>query len=198
MNKPAASPTRSAWSDLIWVFALANGVFIIDQAAKYWAVVTLKNQPAITIIPGVFYFAYGENTGIAFGLFQNHGGWLHVITPLAFALLLYLIYKQFAEAGMDAWYRLIFGLLIGGAIGNIYDRMLNGYVVDFIDVYINTYHWPTFNMADSALCAGQALLVIKLLFFERGPEPASQPESSGAALESDPAATENKPPCTPS
>ena len=156
--------------DLIWVAVVTLFVFIIDQASKHWAVLRLKNARPIVFIENVFQFAYGENTGIAFGMFQNHGGWLHVVTPIAFAVLIYLIYKQFAESTMDMTYRIIFGLLIGGALGNIFDRIRMGYVVDFIDVYIGSYNFPTFNIADSALTCGQALLVIKILFWETHPQ----------------------------
>ena len=113
-SQPLTQPHRATRRDLYWVAAIAVVVFIADQASKYWAVVRLKNNYPITIIEDVFRFAYGENTGIAFGLFQNHGGWLHVITPVAFAILIYLIYKQFAESTMDLTYRIIFGFLIGG------------------------------------------------------------------------------------
>lgn len=167
------SPTT--WKDWAWVGGIALVVFIIDHICKYWAATVLQYRPPMEIIPGVFYFGYGENTGIAFGLFQDHGGWLNFVVPAAFALLLYLIFTQFAEHKLDWWYKLIFGFLIGGAVGNIVDRLLFGYVVDFIDVFIGTYHWPTFNIADSALTVGQILLIGKLFIWNKPDEPATKP-----------------------
>lgn len=180
--------------DFIWIAAITFFVFFIDQATKAWAVWRLKAQAPITVIPDFFYLAYGENTGIAFGLFQDHGGWLHVVTPVAFALLMYLIYKQFAEVAMDRVYLLIFGFLIGGALGNIVDRMRMGYVVDFLDFHFGSYHFPTFNIADSALTCGQALLIIKLLFFEQHSSQNEETAEEASSTES----TKTDPPCTPS
>lgn len=167
------------WRDFVWIAVIAVAVFAMDMATKVWVAATMPYRPPIEIIPGVFYIGYGENTGIAFGLFQDHGGWLHVITPLAFLILLYLIYKHFAEVAMDGWYLVIFGFLVGGAAGNIFDRLTRGYVVDFLDVYIGSFHWPTFNVADSALTVGQILLIGKLIFWTRDEEE-SEPEPVAA------------------
>ncbi len=174
---------RSTRRDLFWILGITAAVFILDLAAKLWAVAVLKNQPPIVIIPGVFRFAYGENTGIAFGFFREHGGILHFVAPAAFITLLVIIYKQFAEVAMDGWFRLIFGLLIGGALGNILNRLYNGYVIDFIDVFIGTYNFPTFNIADSALTVGEVCLIVKLMFGGRlaTQEPALDCEPTAAA-----------------
>lgn len=196
-NQPALMQQQTRRRDLIWVAVIVAFVFIADQLSKYWAVMRLKNARPITIIEDVFYFSYGENTGIAFGMFQNHGGWLHVVTPLAFAILIYLIYKQFAESTMDATYRLIFGLLIGGALGNIIDRIRMGYVVDFIDVFFGTYNFPTFNLADSALTCGQALLVVKILFWDTHQQTETDVLIPPNAETQDDASPSG-PPCTPS
>lgn len=181
------SPTTmlSTTADWGWVAFVAVVVFIVDHIAKYWAVTVLQYRPPIEVVPGVFYFGYGENTGIAFGLFQNHGGWLNFVVPAAFVCLIYLIYSQFADQKMDAWHRLIFGLLIGGALGNIVDRMVNGYVVDFIDVFIGTYHWPTFNIADSALSVGMVLMIGKLFIWAPEPTPDSASESKPSPSQTD-------------
>ncbi len=170
---------RSCKSDVIWIAIIAIAVFILDILTKIWAVQHLKYSPSIVIISDFFRLAYGENTGIAFGMFQNHGGLLHFIAPAAFILLLIIIYKQFAETEMDGWYISIFGLLIGGAMGNILNRMYSGYVVDFIDFHnLFGYHFPTFNIADSALTIGEVILVVKLLFGAKRPEESSQDSQS--------------------
>ncbi|MBD3268232.1 signal peptidase II [bacterium] len=154
--------------DLGWIGGIALAVFVLDLVTKYWAVVRLKGRLPIVVIDEVFRLAYGENTGIAFGLFQNSGVWLHILAPIAFVVLIYYIYKYFAGEELDFWYRLLFGLLIGGALGNILNRLYSGYVIDFLDVFIHTpwfvYHWPTFNIADSALTVGEVILIWKILF----------------------------------
>lgn len=158
---PNSHPTTRG--DLFWIAGIGVLVFILDLVTKIWAVDRLQYQPPIDIIPGVFRFAYGENTGIAFGLFQNHGGLLHILSPLAFIVLLVILYRMFAQNAMDFWYRLIFGLLAGGALGNILNRLYLGYVIDFIDVFIGSYNWPTFNIADSALTTGEIILIGKII-----------------------------------
>lgn len=184
-EQPPLVTHRASTRDWLWIGVIALAVFLFDQLTKVWAVATLKGQPPLVVIQNYFYFGYSENTGIAFGLFQDHSGWLHVVVPLAFLILLYLIYKHFAESHIDIWYLIIFGFLIGGACGNIFDRLMYGYVVDFIDVFIpvpfyGVYHWPTFNIADSALTVGQVLLIAKLLFFEQAPESNATPEEGVA------------------
>ncbi|MDP8242893.1 MAG: signal peptidase II [Candidatus Hinthialibacter antarcticus] len=196
-SQPTMMQNQDRRRDLIWVAVIAVVIFALDQISKYWAVMRLKNARPIVIIEDVFQFAYGENTGIAFGMFQNHGGWLHVVTPIAFAVLIYLIYKQFAESTMDVMYRLVFALLIGGALGNIIDRIRMGYVVDFIDVFIGTYNFPTFNIADSALTCGQILLILKILFWETHPQDDTEPNVAACPKPQDDASPSG-PPCTPS
>ncbi len=166
IESTSSAPRPTTRRDLYWIAGIGTTVFILDLITKIWAVNRLQHQTPIDIIPGVFRFAYGENTGIAFGLFQNHGGLLHILSPLAFVVLLVILYRMFAQNAMDFWYRLIFGLLAGGALGNILNRLYLGYVIDFIDVFIGTYNWPTFNMADSALTTGEIILIGKILVEE--------------------------------
>ncbi|MGC9326773.1 MAG: signal peptidase II [Candidatus Hinthialibacter sp.] len=163
---PPSPHSKATRRDVVWILGIAAFTFIFDLLTKIWAVQRLQGRPPMDIIPGVFRFAYGENTGIAFGLFQNHGGLLHLLSPVAFIVLLVILYKMFAEYSMDVWYRIIFGLLIGGALGNILNRLYCGYVVDSIDVFIGTYNWPTFNIADSALTVGEVILIAKILLEE--------------------------------
>jgi len=172
-----SSLPRSPRNALKWIASIAFAVLLLDWLTKIWAVFRLKPFYSMEIVPGYFRLAYGENPGIAFGLFRDHGGILHFIAPIAFVILLVIIYKQFAETELDGWYLAIFGLLIGGALGNILNRLYCGYVVDFIDFYnLWGYHWPTFNVADSALSIGEVILVGKLIFWEKRQE-ADKPDS---------------------
>jgi len=164
MNEEKSRPVWSKKKAAVWVSAIATIVFIIDIASKVWAYYKLRGNYPIDVIPNYFRLAYAENTGIAFSLFQDQSFLLSIITPVAFIILLVLIWQQFAMGELDFWYVLFFGLIIGGALGNILNRLYNGFVVDFFDAYIAQYHWPTFNVADSALVVGQVILVYKLFF----------------------------------
>lgn len=162
MDTHVSSPTL--WIKAAWISAIALFVLIIDLGSKSLVIQHLKDQPPVSIIPGFLRFVYAENTGIAFGLFTEHSGWLNILTPLAFIVLMVILFQIFAHGNMDRWLILIFGLIIGGALGNIIDRMYHGFVVDFIDAYYGTYHWYIFNIADSALTVGEVLLIGKLIF----------------------------------
>ena len=164
LHPSSSIPHRVTRTDIVWIVLLAVVVFILDLITKIWAVHTLKYAPAIQVIPGCLRLTYGENPGIAFGLLREHGGILHILTPIAFLVLLWVVYKQFAETSMDTAFRIVFGLLLGGALGNILNRLYSGYVIDFIEAYIGTYVWPTFNAADSALTIGEVILIGKLVF----------------------------------
>ena len=163
-NKDTSASNQSMWVKASWIFAIALFVLIVDLGSKSLVIQYLKDQPPLTVIPGFLRFVYAENTGIAFGLFTEHSGWLNYLTPLAFIVLMVILFQIFSKGHIDKWLILIFGLIIGGALGNIIDRMYHGFVVDFIDAYYGTYHWYIFNVADSALTVGEVLLIGKLIF----------------------------------
>lgn len=170
---------------LCWIAAAASVVLAADLITKYYAWLYLRTSGPVTVIPGCLQLVYGENPGIAFGLFSDHGGWLHFVTPAAFVVLLAILLQQFGGQRMGWLLILIFGLIVGGALGNIVNRLYSGHVIDFIDAYYRGYHWYTFNIADSALTVGEVLLIGKLLFHR---DPARQAEAPpGASL---PAANE--------
>ncbi len=167
------NPNPITKKDVVWIFTISIAVFVVDVITKIWAAHSLQGNPPIHIVPGFLRLLYGENTGIAFGLLQDYGGILHILAPIAFVVLLIIVYKQISELDMDWWYVLMFGLLIGGALGNILNRLYSGYVVDFIDVYYQDFQWPTFNVADSALTVGEVILVFKLVFWKKPAEESS-------------------------
>jgi signal peptidase II len=146
-----------------YLFA-ALGLFLADQASKAWAVRRLRTGDVVRAFDGVLHFAYAENPGIAFGRLQEageFGRWLLVaLAGLAVVgLLLYLFRtKRTDDRVLGA-----IALLLAGVAGNLCDRVRLGHVIDFIEVYIGSYQWPTFNVADAAICTGAALLAIDLL-----------------------------------
>ena len=123
---------------------------------------------------GLLRITYGTNTGTAFGLFPNQTMFLIVASFIAIGFLVYF-YKTHAQP--RPLLRLAIGLQLGGALGNLLDRIVNGSVVDFIDVG----WWPIFNLADSSIVVGMAILVAVLVFFERGSDPEKSMESTPPA-----------------
>lgn len=138
---------------------------LLDQISKYLVVTHIKNNDIFIALENILHFVYLENTGITFGLFNNLPTLLRlpilILIPLGvMAFLLYMLWK------IDATERIMtiaYSLIIGGAIGNIFDRIFYGYVVDFIQVNIYLMWWPAFNIADSVIVIGMALLCIEVL-----------------------------------
>lgn len=145
-----------AWALVSLVAAL---VLIVDQLSKALVVVTLgpdSDGGSITLVPGLLWLLYVENTGAAFGLFQGQNPVLALVA-LVVVLLLAVWFR--GVVGATPWGALALGLQIGGALGNLVDRLRYGFVIDFIDLP----YWPTFNLADSAITVGVAMLVLVLL-----------------------------------
>ena len=140
----------------------------LDAATKVWARSTLPGSP-VTVIPSFFTLAYVQNTGIAFGLFQGHGRMFTYLSPLAFLFLGGLLgWHVWRAARLSV--ALACGLITGGAFGNVWSRLADGYVVDFVDLCVGGYHWPAFNLADSSLCCGVALFLLFSRFSHRQSE----------------------------
>lgn len=123
------------------------GIILFDQLSKFLVDTFLTNS--ITVIPYVLNFTYVQNTGASFGMLQQYGHLLLWISVIIIGLLLYH-FDSFEENHLP-WV----GLILGGAVGNLIDRLVHGYVIDFIDFRI----WPVFNVADSAITIGGLMLV---------------------------------------
>jgi len=142
----------------------AFGVFLADQATKAWAVRRLRLGGDVNVVPNFLDLAYAENDGIAFGQLQDGGAlgrWLLVALASA-ATVAVLTYFWRTPREEDR----VLGacsLLLAGILGNVTDRARLGHVVDFIAVHAGPYHWPTFNVADAAICVGAGLLALDLL-----------------------------------
>ena len=149
---------------------LAALIFILDQASK-WVIVkhVIVDPFAVIEVTGFFNLVMVWNRGVSFGMFGDSGElgrW--ILTVLALAISAYLL-KWLSE--MDRRLpALAIGMVIGGAIGNVIDRLRFGAVADFLDFHLLGYHWPAFNIADSGIVVGVALLVFDQLF---GPRPAA-------------------------
>lgn len=148
---------------LRWLW-LSTLLVALDQATKWLALERLAPYEAVPLVPG-FNLTLMFNTGAAFSFLSNAGGWQRwglslLALVLSVALTLWLRRLTRAEVLSAAG----LALVIGGAIGNLWDRLVYGYVVDFIDIYVADWHWPAFNIADSVITVGAALLVWEGLF----------------------------------
>ena len=158
--------------------AIAGGVFMIDQVTKAWATRVLRFGSDRPVIDGFLNFAYAQNTGVAFSMLDDHGDagrWgLSAVAFVAAALVLYFFWRT---PRTDDRILGALVLLLAGIVGNVVDRMRLGFVVDFIDVQFGNWHYPTFNIADAAICVGAGLLIIDMVLSKR-----EKKESGGEPL----------------
>ena len=138
---------------------LALLVLIADQVSKWWAQMSLPMAQAIKVTDFLNWFLI-YNSGAAFSFLSQAGGWQRwfftIIGIVAAAVIIWLLQKN----TQDRPFCIALALILGGAIGNVLDRLLYGAVVDFIDVHYHGWHWPAFNLADSAISIGATLIVI--------------------------------------
>jgi signal peptidase II len=169
----AAASAASAWAGKLRYLFVSLGVVALDQWTKWLVEIHLPQHTAQQIIPGFLNLTHVRNTGVAFGLFASQGmdggSWLLTLLGLA-ALTAVAVYFWFAPA-RDRLLLLSLSLVVGGAVGNLIDRMSSGAVTDFIDVYAGTWHWPSFNVADSAISVGIVLMAIDSFRSRKAPIP---------------------------
>jgi signal peptidase II len=168
-----------------YLFAAA-ALYMADQASKAWAVRRLKSGEVVRVFDGLLHFSYAENTGIAFGRLQDggeFGRWM--LAGLAGLAAVGLLAYFFRTRRTDDRLLGALALLLAGVAGNLTDRVRLGHVVDFIDVFIGSYQWPTFNVADAAICTGAALLALDLILEGRREAREAKAQASGAGLGGD-------------
>lgn len=139
-------------------------VFLLDQVSKYYIQVTPALHGSIEIIPKFLYITYCKNTGIAWSMLSGKRLFLIVVGLIEIGVLIYFFIEKMKTK--DKWYCFSLALMIGGAVGNLYDRCVLGYVRDFIDTYPFGYNFPVFNIADAALCIGVGIILILMLLEE--------------------------------
>jgi signal peptidase II len=147
-------------------FLIAVLVIVLDRASKWLVAGRITLHDSIPVLPGFFRLTHVQNSGAAFGLFADSSSeWkvaiLIMFSVLALAVVSALLWKNshsMTTTGVGL------SLILGGAVGNLWDRLLSGHVVDFFDFYLGSYHWPAFNIADSAIVVGALLLVAEILF----------------------------------
>lgn len=154
----------------LWVSVV---ILILDQCTKLLADALLSGQQAVVLLPFLA-LRKAYNYGAAFSFLGDASGWQRwffiILALVVIAVLIAWLNRLPAE---DLRARVALVLILGGAVGNVIDRLVYGYVIDFIDVFYGSWHWPTFNIADSAISVGAALLLLDALLGHRKVSPAA-------------------------
>ncbi len=139
--------------------SVALVIVILDQATKYYIMNSVLNEYGIISYTSFFNLVRAWNTGVSFSMFNNWGNWGVIgLSVIALSIVGFLIYWLYTEK--VKLIQVSLGFIIGGAIGNVIDRIRLGAVFDFLDFHIGGRHWPAFNVADSFICIGATLIVI--------------------------------------
>jgi signal peptidase II len=144
---------------------IALAVLLLDRITKWAISQTIPLEDAINIIPGFFRLTHLENTGAAFSLFADSPSPFRTTLLIAFSVAALAVISVLLWKDRSVFHSgtLALSLILGGAVGNLWDRVSDGKVTDFLDFYIGTHHWPPFNVADSAIVVGALLLFMRML-----------------------------------
>ena len=141
---------------------LGLAVLGLDQLTKYWIMATMNLYEVQAIIPGLFNLVYVTNKGAAFSMLASidspirHYFFISINSLAAIGLTI----AAYRMRNHQVFYLISFALIASGALGNLIDRIRFGAVIDFLDFYVGSYHWPAFNVADSSICVGVAILFV--------------------------------------
>jgi len=170
---PAAPKERIAIDNrkYLRLVLISGAVIVTDQITKAYILNALPLFDSIPVIPGLFSITHIHNPGGAFGLLADQASWIRkgVFLILSSAAAVIVLYFHHRTPKTHPWLAAGLALIFGGAVGNLIDRFRFGKVVDFLDFYIGTAHWPAFNVADSAITIGVGIFVLHLVL-NRMPE----------------------------
>jgi signal peptidase II len=169
MNRDTSDPTVAARprDARPWLLMIALFVIVFDRISKIMVAKHVAMGSGIVVIPKVFRITHVLNTGAAFSMFAESASpfavrigliVFSVVAALAVLFMLWRYGRQWSAAAVG------FAFVLGGAIGNLYDRTVLHYVIDFLEVHIGSYHWPDFNIADSAISIGAVLLLVEMIW----------------------------------
>lgn len=144
-------------------YTIALLVFLLDRLTKSLIERSMSLLDTVTVIPGFFNIIHTKNRGAAFSMFaSSESAWrtflLIGLSGVALVLIAWLLWRSVESP----WLRYGLALILGGALGNVYDRVVYGAVIDFVELYVGEYHWPAFNVADSAITVGAALAIVDM------------------------------------
>jgi signal peptidase II len=153
------------------MYGLAGAVFAADRLTKWVIETHFSAFDSRVIIPGFFEIVHSQNSGVAFGMFAESTSQWRTVSLIGFsvAALAALIVMLWRTSRVDRKTAIALALILGGAMGNVFDRVRWGTVTDFLLFYIGPYQWPAFNAADSAIVIGSALLLLDFIKFKREP-----------------------------
>jgi signal peptidase II len=153
---------------------LALAILIADRASKLWVLKHVTAWDIWPIIPGFMNIIHAENPGMAFSLLSTASESMRAFVLIGLATAVLAVVAVMLWRSTGAAERWALALVLGGAVGNLWDRIARGTVTDFVDVYYGDWHWATFNVADSAITAGAILLALQMLI-SKEPEAARVP-----------------------
>ncbi|BDH47167.1 lipoprotein signal peptidase [Salmonella enterica subsp. enterica serovar Choleraesuis] len=157
MTKPILS-TGLRW---LWLALL---VLVVDLGVKQWIMDNFQLYETRALIP-FFNLHYAHNPGAAFSFLAGEDGWQRwFFAGIAIGIAAVLMVMMYRHSAVQKLNNIAYALIIGGALGNLFDRMVHGFVVDMIDFYVGNWHFPTFNIADTGICIGAALIVLEGFF----------------------------------
>jgi signal peptidase II len=163
MDQSSGSPASTRGS-VLRLFVTAACVVGLDQAVKAVVVSVLPSGHSVDFLGAIVRFTRTSNTGAAFGLLRGQGTWFIVVSALA-AIAIVVFRREIAK--LRRWDQAAFGLILGGAVGNLIDRIRLGAVIDFIDIGFRDLRWPSFNVADSAISIGVVILAASFILLPR-------------------------------
>lgn len=140
-------------------------VVILDRITKSFIMSTMKEGESISVWYNFCCLSYIKNQGIAFGLFPTHKNFFIIITIIIICILVYY-WKSISKNNL--WLQIAIGFILGGALGNLWDRIAFGSVIDFIDIGYLNHRWPAFNLADSMICIGVGIILIDFIQTKKG------------------------------
>mgnify|MGYP001578110825 CR=1 FL=1 len=147
------------------ILILSLSVFVLDQITKYIVYTNMRYHQSIQVIGDFFMITYTRNSGAAFSILSNVNSSFRTPFFLSISIvtisLIIIFYKRIAVKGK--WYQISFGFILGGAFGNLLDRIRWGNIVDFFDFGIKNIRWPVFNIADSSICIGVGILFLLMM-----------------------------------
>lgn len=147
---------------------LALVVLLADQVSKIWIIDNIPVWGGFEVIPGFFNIVHVLNKGAAFGFLNDNSiTWQTTFFVCTALVAIGVIFYLLKDTCTDRWSVGALGCILGGALGNLTDRIRYGFVVDFLDVYYKNWHWPAFNIADIAICVGVALLLFFWVIFPK-------------------------------
>lgn len=145
----------------MWVLLLSLSIVVLDQLTKFWVTLRFEVNESLPLIPGIFDLVYVRNPGAAWGML---GGFHALLIGLSFVVLVVLVVFRRSFMTDCLIHRLVLGLMTGGIVGNLLDRIRLQFVVDFLDFHWGVHHFPAFNVADSSICVGVGLYMLSSFF----------------------------------